>query len=132
MILGTECRPLRVAIIGAGPSGFYSADALFKSDLNPGKDYQILTVSIDPNENYQLAKQKKDSYTDKYFNDIEDKDFWIFSTTDQKNINKITSELGFNYSYDPKIDQYAHSDVVYVLTDDGIEQLLKEFCDIIK
>ena len=96
------------------------SDALFKSDLNPGEDYEILTVSIDPNENYQLAKQKKDSYTDKYFNDIEDKDFWTFSTTDQKNINKITSELGFNYSYDPKIDQYAHSAVVYVLTDDGM------------
>lgn len=32
--LGTETRPLRVAIIGAGPSGFYAADALFRSDLN--------------------------------------------------------------------------------------------------
>jgi ferredoxin--NADP+ reductase len=32
--LGTESRPLRVAIIGAGPSGFYAADALFRSDLN--------------------------------------------------------------------------------------------------
>lgn len=31
--LGTESRPLRVAIIGAGPSGFYAADALFRSPL---------------------------------------------------------------------------------------------------
>ena len=31
--LGSTERPLRVAIIGAGPSGFYAADALFKSDL---------------------------------------------------------------------------------------------------
>jgi len=31
MSLGSEKRPLRVAIIGAGPSGFYAADALFKS-----------------------------------------------------------------------------------------------------
>jgi ferredoxin--NADP+ reductase len=31
MILGTAERPLRVAIVGAGPSGFYAADALFKS-----------------------------------------------------------------------------------------------------
>lgn len=29
--LGTEARPLRVAIIGSGPSGFYSADSLYKS-----------------------------------------------------------------------------------------------------
>ena len=30
--LGSPNRPLRVAIIGSGPSGFYAADALFKSD----------------------------------------------------------------------------------------------------
>ncbi len=28
--LGTEGRPLRVAIIGAGPAGFYAAEALLK------------------------------------------------------------------------------------------------------
>jgi ferredoxin/flavodoxin---NADP+ reductase len=32
--LGTDSNPLRVAIIGAGPSGFYAADALFKTKLN--------------------------------------------------------------------------------------------------
>jgi ferredoxin--NADP+ reductase len=31
--LGTEEHPLRVAIVGSGPSGFYAADALFKSSL---------------------------------------------------------------------------------------------------
>ena len=30
--LGTESRPLRVAIVGSGPSGYYSAEALFKAD----------------------------------------------------------------------------------------------------
>ena len=29
-MLGTKDRPLRVAIIGAGPSGFYAAMALLK------------------------------------------------------------------------------------------------------
>ena len=28
--LGSAARPLRVAIIGSGPSGFYTAEALFK------------------------------------------------------------------------------------------------------
>ncbi|MGE3853842.1 MAG: FAD-dependent oxidoreductase [Planctomycetota bacterium] len=30
--LGTSARPLRVAIIGSGPSGFYAAEALFKAE----------------------------------------------------------------------------------------------------
>ena len=32
MSVGTEERPLRVAIVGSGPSGFYAAEALFKAD----------------------------------------------------------------------------------------------------
>jgi ferredoxin--NADP+ reductase len=32
--LGTEEHPLRVAIVGSGPAGFYAAEYLLKSDLN--------------------------------------------------------------------------------------------------
>ena len=32
-LLGSEKKNLRVAIIGGGPSGFYAANSLFKSDL---------------------------------------------------------------------------------------------------
>jgi ferredoxin/flavodoxin---NADP+ reductase len=32
--LGTSGNPLRVAIVGSGPSGFYAAEALFKSPLS--------------------------------------------------------------------------------------------------
>ncbi len=31
--LGNENNPLRVAIVGSGPSGFYAAEALIKSDI---------------------------------------------------------------------------------------------------
>jgi len=34
VIPGTEGRPMRVAIVGSGPSGFYAADYLLKSDLD--------------------------------------------------------------------------------------------------
>jgi ferredoxin--NADP+ reductase len=36
--LGTESRPLRVGIIGSGPSGFYAADALLKQDCSLSVD----------------------------------------------------------------------------------------------
>ncbi len=34
MTVGNDTNPLRIAIIGAGPSGFYAAESLFKSHLN--------------------------------------------------------------------------------------------------
>ncbi len=32
--LGTEAAPLRVAVVGAGPSGFYATEALLKSEID--------------------------------------------------------------------------------------------------
>ena len=32
--IGTSERPLRVAIVGSGPSGFYAAESLLGADLN--------------------------------------------------------------------------------------------------
>jgi len=32
--LGTSERPLRVAVVGGGPSGFYAAEALLKGEIN--------------------------------------------------------------------------------------------------
>jgi ferredoxin--NADP+ reductase len=38
---GTEGRPLRVAIVGSGPAGFYAAAALQKSKSHPDLDVQV-------------------------------------------------------------------------------------------
>ena len=32
--LGSEKNPLRIAIVGSGPSGFYAAESLIKSDID--------------------------------------------------------------------------------------------------
>lgn len=36
--LGTEAAPLRVAVVGAGPSGFYATEALLKSEIDARVD----------------------------------------------------------------------------------------------
>ena len=58
-------------------------------------------------------------FINQYFEEVE-RDFWTFSTTTTENINVLTNELGFRYSYDEKTKQYAHPAVIYVLTPDGI------------
>ena len=47
MSLGTEQNPLRVAIIGAGPSGFYASEALIRSDLNVEIDLTVISEEND-------------------------------------------------------------------------------------
>ena len=95
------------------------SDAINATGLAPGEDFDVLTVSIDPTENTELALNKKKNYINEYFDGVE-KDFWTFSTTTTENIDILTDELGFRYSYDEKTKQYAHPAVIYVLTPDGI------------
>tara|TARA_Y100001934_G_scaffold249240_1_gene310529 strand:+ start:963 stop:1754 length:792 start_codon:yes stop_codon:yes gene_type:complete len=95
------------------------SDAINTTGLAPGEDFDVLTVSIDPTENTELALNKKKNYINEYFDGVE-KDFWTFSTTTAENIDILTNELGFRYSYDEKTKQYAHPAVIYVLTPDGI------------
>ena len=94
------------------------SDAINGSDLNPGLDFNVLTVSIDPSENSDLAKQKKNNYINQYFSDIKE-DFWTFTTSNSSDINKLSDQLGFNYSYDSYTDQYAHPAVIYILNEEG-------------
>ena len=94
--------------------------ALVETDLIPGDHYSLITVSIDPDEGPSLSKEKKANYINNYFKNVDSSDFLIFSTANQDNINQLTKELGFIYSYDEKINQFAHPAIVYVLTDEGI------------
>ena len=75
------------------------SDAINASSLIPGEDYNVLTVSIDPSETTRLAKEKKNNYMDRYFNDNKN-DFWTFATAESNEIELLSKELGFQYSYD--------------------------------
>ena len=45
--------------------------ALVETDLIPGDDYSLLTVSIDPDEGPSLSKEKKANYINNYFKNVE-------------------------------------------------------------
>jgi len=92
--------------------------AINDSDLMPGDDYNVLTVSIDPMETNDLSKEKKNTYMTNYFSHTSS-DFWTFTTASAKNIEQLTNELGFKYSYDINTKQYAHPAVIYIITEDG-------------
>ena len=92
--------------------------SIIKSRLVPGQDFNVLTLSIDPKEDQHLALNKKNNYISQYFQDVKS-NFWTFGVTSDENIQILTKELGFNYSYDSTTDQYAHPAVVYVVSNDS-------------
>ncbi len=86
--------------------------------LNVDHDFDVLTVSFNPHETWQLAASKKANYIEKYKRDGAAAG-WHFLTGDESNIKKLADTAGFHFKYDPITKQYAHASGIMVLTPEG-------------
>lgn len=89
-----------------------------QTSLNVGSDYEVVTVSFNPKETWQLANAKKANYIEKY-NRSGAKAGWHFLTGDEASIKSLTETVGFHYNYDPISKQFAHASAIMVLTPEG-------------
>jgi protein SCO1/2 len=92
--------------------------AMGEISLNAGSDYQVVTVSFNPKETWQLATAKKANYLEKYQRPGA-KEGWHFLTGDEASIKSLTDTVGFHYNYDPISKQFAHASGIMVLTPEG-------------
>jgi protein SCO1/2 len=92
--------------------------ALRDTGLSLGNDYRVITVSIDPSETAQLAAEKKRGYL-QAINRPGDDPAWTFLVGADPEIKALAQSVGFRYTYDDSIKQYAHSAVSFVLTPEG-------------
>ena len=82
------CSPLMEAVAGV----------MDKSDLVPGVDYQVLTISFDPTETIELGIRKKANYLNLMSKKVEEaKTGWLFFTSDSASIARATNATGFKY-----------------------------------
>lgn len=96
--------------------------ALEMVDEVPGRDFNIIVVSIDPTEGTDLAAAKKRSYLRRYGHP-ETADGWHFMTGTQPNIDALTKAVGFGYvkipGPDGKLTQFAHASSIQIVTPQG-------------
>jgi len=86
--------------------------------MSAGKEFEIVTLSIDPTETPALARAKKAGYIKKYDRPGAEAG-WHFLTGDKASIERLTGVAGFRYAYDPKSKQYAHPAGLTVATPEG-------------
>jgi protein SCO1 len=89
-----------------------------ETSLNVGSDYEVVTVSFNPKETWQLADAKKGNYIEKY-NRPGAKEGWHFLTGQQDAIKSLADTVGFHYNYDPINKQFAHASAIMILTPEG-------------
>ncbi len=83
-----------------------------------GRDFEVLTVSINPKEGADLAAAKKKEYLN-LLSQPGAGQGWHFLTGTEPSIKKLADEVGFRYVYDAKTDQYAHPAGLILMTDGG-------------
>lgn len=93
--------------------------ATFKTlSVSIGDEFDVVTISIDPEETFQLAAEKKQAYLGKYGRKASEKG-WHFLTGDQASITAIASATGFHYVYDEQTGEFAHASAIMVVTPGG-------------
>jgi protein SCO1 len=86
--------------------------------FNPGEEFEIITVSIDPRETPELAAAKKAEYLAGYGRPGAEQG-WHFLTGEEENIRQLADAVGFRYFYDTKTEEYGHASAIMVATPSG-------------
>ena len=90
--------------------------------LVPGKDFDVIIVSIDPSETPELAAKKKAFYLKRYGHP-ETAAGWHFLTGQKPAIDAVTNATGFGYvrvpGPDGQLTQFAHASSIEVVTTSG-------------
>ena len=92
--------------------------ALRAVDLPPGSAYEVLAVSIDPSETPALATSTRQSTLAGAGPSGSAAD-WHFLTGEAGAIAALAQSVGFRYTYDPALRQYAHPAGIVILTPQG-------------
>ena len=92
--------------------------ALGVMNFSIGKEFDVVTVSFDPRDTPERARQKKAAYSDGTSAPAAESG-WHFLTGSDHEIAALTRAVGFRYAFNAKAGQFAHASGVMVATPEG-------------
>lgn len=92
--------------------------AVLNSGMTLGEDYRAVTISIDPRETPEMAKERQRGHLQALGAPGQEAD-WAFLTGTEEEIRKVSGAVGFGYKYDESTQQYAHAAAIIALTPDA-------------
>jgi protein SCO1/2 len=96
------------------------AQSVQKLGWVPGKQFEIVTVTIDPGESPDLAARKKREMLGKLGPAMDNAgQGWHFHTATKGEIQRLTQAAGFGYKYLPQQDQYVHKPAIIMVSPEG-------------
>jgi protein SCO1 len=107
-----ECPMLCTQVL----NGLVSSLKVLSFSVN--REFDIVTVSFNPQEGSPLAAAKKESYLNRYGRSGA-AGGWHFLTGHEESIQALTRAVGFRYAFDSQTRQYAHASGIMLLTPQG-------------
>lgn len=98
------------------------ASALGVLRFTPGNEYEVVSVSFNPDETPKDAAEKKQIYISRMNEHLEHKtngDGWHFLTGQQAEIKQLADAVGFRYRRDPRTGQFIHAAAIMIVTPTG-------------
>jgi protein SCO1/2 len=84
-----------------------------------GKEFQIVTVGIDPSETIERSQLTKQKYLRLYGREGAVEGWHFLTSRKEEDIKKLAKTVGFGYVYVPETKQYAHPTPLMICTPDG-------------
>ena len=94
-------------------------EGLRKTTLDMGKDYQVVTIDIDPREDWKRATKAEKKYLDLYERPLDGRVGWHFLTAApgmEKEIETVARAVGFGYKWLPRQKQYSHQPAILMIS----------------
>ncbi|MEE2906759.1 MAG: SCO family protein [Planctomycetota bacterium] len=93
-------------------------DGLREMKWSAGEEFDIITVSINPEEGPELAAQNKTGYLSSYGREGAE-DGWHFLVGEPSQVETLADTVGFGYRFDEESGEYAHTASIIFLTPEG-------------
>jgi protein SCO1 len=95
-------------------------DATRKMKLICGKDFNIVTVSIDTKEPVKLAFAKKMHFVTEYGRKEADQGWKFLTTKNQEHIDQLAAAVGFRFEWDKMLKEFKHASGIVIVTPEGV------------
>ena len=98
------------------PLMFELANVMDKSDLEPGYDYNVVSISIDEFETHEIASSKKKEMLSGFDKEVTPKS-WRFLTGSKENIKQVTNSAGFYFKRED--NELRHAGTLIFVDENG-------------
>lgn len=92
-------------------------DSIKGQSLKIGRDFSILSVSVNPDETPDLANAKRKNYLKSL--GVSEKSPWTFALGKTEDVSKLADSVGFGYKFHKPSGEYIHSAGIFILSPDG-------------